>query len=264
MHSPYEIPRSERGATIVLVALAITALLSVVALAVDAGMLLTARTEAQRTADAAAMAGAGMLIPDPTDEAGARTEAERFGEMDAVKGIVDIDPVEDVDVDLDELTVTVRAHRDDVRSGPVETWFARIFGVDVVNIGADATAKVLPAGAATCLKPFSIYDLFDNEDPDDGTFDPGVDFYDPHVTGYGSSWRNPGEPGDDGLGFINDFSRPIVVKGNSKKGDRCCPVHGAQLVLPLGHPRGGRERGPRRGRLSVEHRQLQHLDRRGR
>ena len=47
--------RRERGATIVFVALALTALLSVVALAVDVGMLLTAKTEAQRTADAAAM-----------------------------------------------------------------------------------------------------------------------------------------------------------------------------------------------------------------
>lgn len=239
MYILYETRRSERGATIVLVALSITALLSVVALAVDVGMLLNARTEAQRTADAAAMAGAGMLIPGPTDEAGARAEAERFGEMNAVQGIVDIDPVEDVDVDLDELTVTVRAHRDDVRGGPVETWFARVFGVNVVNIGADATAKVLPASAATCLKPFSIYDLFDNQDPDDGTFDPGVDFYDHHVTGYGSNWRNSGEPGDDGLGLINDFGRPIVVKGNSKKGDPCCPGTGPSWYYPWAIPEEG-------------------------
>lgn len=239
IHSSSGNPRSERGATIVLVALAMTALLSVVALAVDVGMLLTARTEAQRTADAAAMAGAGTLIFTPDQDGPARVEAERFGEMNAVQGVVDIDPVEDVDVDLVDLTVTVRAHRDEVRGGPVATWFARVFGVDVVNIGADATAKVSLAGAATCLKPFSIYDLFANLDPDDGTFDPGVDFYDPHVHGYGSSWRNPGEPGDDGLGFINDFGRPIVVKGNAKKGDPCCPGTGPSWYYPWAIPEEG-------------------------
>ncbi|MGH2394838.1 MAG: pilus assembly protein TadG-related protein, partial [Candidatus Limnocylindria bacterium] len=52
----------ERGSTIVFVSLAMAALLSIVALAVDVGMLYTARGEAQRAADAAALAGAGWLI----------------------------------------------------------------------------------------------------------------------------------------------------------------------------------------------------------
>lgn len=230
---------NERGATIVMVALAMTALLSVVALAVDVGMLLTAKTEAQRTADAGALAGAGALINSFDDDAFARAEAERFGEMNAVQGAIEIDPDEDVDVDLVEYTVTVRAHRDDTRTGPVATWFARVFGINVVNIGADATAKVMPAGAATCLKPFSIYDLFDNEDPSDGMYDPGVDFYDPHVTGYGTTWRNPGQSGDDGLGFINDYGRPITVKGNAKQGDPCCPGTGPSWYYPWAVPEAG-------------------------
>ena len=57
----------ERGATIVLVAIAMTALLSVVALAIDVGMLLNSRSEAQRAADAGAMAGAQSLLPEPND-----------------------------------------------------------------------------------------------------------------------------------------------------------------------------------------------------
>lgn len=227
----------ERGATIVFVALALTALLSVVALAVDVGMLLTAKTEAQRTADAAAMAGAGTLIFSPGDDAPARTEADKFGEMNAVQGVADIDPADDVDVDLADLTVTVRAHRDQVRGGPVATWFARVFGVDEVNVGADATARIVPAGAARCVKPFSIYDRFDSNDGND-TFDEGVDVYDANLTGYGSSWRNPGEPGDDGLGYIDDFGRPIVVKGNAKQGDPCCPGTGPSWYYPWVIPGG--------------------------
>jgi hypothetical protein len=227
----------ERGATIVFVALALTALLSVVALAVDVGMLLTAKTEAQRTADVAAMAGAGTLLFSPDDDGPARSEADKFGDMNKIQGVADIDPTDDVDVDLDNFTVTVRAHRDQVRGGPVATWFAQVFGVDAVNVGADATARIVPAGAATCLKPFSIYDRFDSNDGND-TFDEGVDVYDPHLTGYGTSWRNPGEPGDDGLGYINDFGRPIVLKGNAMKGDPCCPGTGPSWYYPWVIPGG--------------------------
>jgi hypothetical protein len=229
--------RRERGATIVFVALALTALLSVVALAVDVGMLMTAKTEAQRTADAAAMAGAGTLIFTPGDDGPARSEADKFGEMNDVQGVADIDPAADVDVDLANLTVTVRAHRDQVRGGPVATWFAQIFGVDAVDIGADATARASSAGAAKCVKPFAIYDRYDSNDGN-STFDQGVDVYDPHLTGYGSSWRNAGEPGDDGLGYVNDFGRPIVVKGNAKKGDPCCPGTGPSWYYPWAMPGG--------------------------
>lgn len=217
---------SERGATIIVVALSMTALLSVVALAVDVGMLLTARTEAQRAADAGALAGALALIFDPDDEAPARQDAERFAQMNTVQGqAVEVDPAEDVDVDLDGERVTVRVRRDDARGGPVATWFARIFGVDVVNIAATATAEASPAGAATCVKPWAVFDKFDDVNDND-EFDPGIDIYDPATTGYGSDFRNPGSAGDDGQGYVNDFGRPLALKGNWKAGDECCPGTG--------------------------------------
>jgi hypothetical protein len=215
-----------RGATILIVALSMLGLLSVMALAVDVGMLLTARAEAQRAADSAALAGAGALIFEPDDDDPARTEAEQFGEMNTVQGeAVQIDREEDVDVDLANERVTVRVHRDDIRGGPVGTWFARLFGTELVNVSAVAVAEAAPAGAATCVKPWAIFDKFDDRNDND-EFDPGIDVYDPATTGYGSSFRNPGQPGDDGLGFINDFGRPITLKGNWKKGDDCCPGTG--------------------------------------
>ena len=55
---------NERGSTAVLIALAMTGMLSMAALAVDVGMLFTARSEAQRVADAAALTIAGPGIPD--------------------------------------------------------------------------------------------------------------------------------------------------------------------------------------------------------
>ena len=54
--------RNERGATIALVAVSLTAMLGMGALAVDLGMLRKARVDAQRTADAAALAGASAFI----------------------------------------------------------------------------------------------------------------------------------------------------------------------------------------------------------
>ena len=68
----------ERGAATVLVALLLVVLMTAAALAVDVGLLATARTEAQRTADMAAHAGASALIYSPSSEAAARSEAISF------------------------------------------------------------------------------------------------------------------------------------------------------------------------------------------
>jgi Flp pilus assembly protein TadG len=54
--------RDENGAVIVLVALALTVLLGMSALAVDYGSLVVAKSELQNAADAAALAGARALI----------------------------------------------------------------------------------------------------------------------------------------------------------------------------------------------------------
>ncbi|MCK5439001.1 MAG: hypothetical protein KAI97_03620, partial [Gemmatimonadetes bacterium] len=66
---------NERGGSAILVAITMTALLSAVALAVDVGMLLNSRSEAQRAADSAALAGAGSLLVDDDDADRARTTA---------------------------------------------------------------------------------------------------------------------------------------------------------------------------------------------
>src|SRR5262245_53291264 len=54
--------RSERGQTILLVAISLVSLLAMAALAIDVVTLYVARTEIQRSADAAALAGAKALV----------------------------------------------------------------------------------------------------------------------------------------------------------------------------------------------------------
>jgi len=54
--------RDERGATLIIVALTLTGLVAVAALAIDGGRLFTARRQTQNASDTAALAGAQALF----------------------------------------------------------------------------------------------------------------------------------------------------------------------------------------------------------
>jgi len=201
--------RDEKGTALVLVALSMVALLSAIALAVDVGMLVTTRTEAQRVSDLSALAGAGILAIDPDAESAARTEAINFAALNAVRGDFAVVLPEDVDVNLDSSTVTVRMIRTEMRGTPVGTFFARIFGVNAVDISATATAIAEPAGpnwGVDCMLPIMLpdrwseggvspnwpgaSDSFDTEtDPLSKDFDDdgNPDVYDSAVTGYNAA-----------------------------------------------------------------------------
>ena len=212
--------RDDRGSVMVVVALAMTALLSMVALAVDLGMLFTARGEAQRVADSAALAGAGSFLEMWDNEDRARDVAIEYGALNTVRAEgVEILP-EDVEIDMSTHRVTVTVRRTADRGSAIATWFARVFGVEEVDVAARATAEAAPAGAAMCLKPFTLPDAWDDDD-DDGTYDPG-EHYDAPETGYGSDWRN-GEPSHNGIDpngttYNDDFGRPLLVKEGDANG----------------------------------------------
>jgi Flp pilus assembly protein TadG len=244
--------RNERGATIVLVSLLLAALLGIAALAIDVGMLYNARAEAQRAADSAALAGAGSLLVVP-DEFRARSIALEFGNQNRVQGI----PVElldeDVEIDLNAMTVSVTVQRSASRGNAMATWFARVFGVDAVDVAAQATAGVGSTNTATCLKPWVMPDAWDDVDLD-GVFDPTVDLYEPGVTSYGSDYRNgvPASNGFDppGTTYVADFGRPILLKsGDPKKA-----VHpGWYFPWDVPQAGGGPEAGGDRYRWNIAH-----------
>lgn len=207
--------REERGSALLIAAISMTALLSVVALAVDLGMLFTARSEAQRVADAAALAGAAGFIEQPKDPAPrARALALDYASQNSVREEMVQLLEDDVEVDVGARRVTVTVRRAADRGNAVGTWFARMFGVDEVDIAARATAEATPAGAATCLMPFTIPDAWDDAN-DNESYDPG-EYYDMTETGYGSDYRN-GKPAfngidPDGTTYVNDLGRPVVLK----------------------------------------------------
>jgi Flp pilus assembly protein TadG len=230
---------NERGASIVFIALAATALLSMVALAVDVGMLFNTRSESQRAADAAALAGAGSLIVEPENANRARDVATLFGEQNTVYGELADLRTGDVDVDIAKGRVTVTVRRVNSRGNAVPTWFARVFGTDDVDVDGRAVAEVQGASRATCVKPFTIPDMWDDVNGN-GSWDPG-EAYDPHVHGYGSAWRDAGSPGADGSAYTNDLGRPIAIKqgDNSFGGGNSWNYPGPSFSYPWDVPPGG-------------------------
>ena len=155
--------RDERGMTLVMVATGMVAFLSATMLAVDVGMMMVARTEAQSAADAGALAGAVALGFDDYDdrsETGPAVQNAIAAGSAVENGVINAQAsVLPEDVSFPAINqVRVRVQRSSVRGNPLTTFFAPIFGVDTVNIGAEATAEVSPANAMTCVKPFTIPD----------------------------------------------------------------------------------------------------------
>jgi hypothetical protein len=172
--------REQRGAVLIVVAGGMLALTSVVALAVDVGLMTTARLEAQRAADAAALAGAGAFVGSPGNELLARQLATDFASYNDVR----FDAVQlqddDISIDRDALKVSVWVYRNRDRGNAIPTFFARVFGINEVNIAAMATAEAAPAGGIQCLLPIAVPDRWheaggpgnnaNTYDPDDGDY----------------------------------------------------------------------------------------------
>ncbi len=232
----------ERGSVLVLVALSSAAILAFAALAIDMGMLMTARAEAQRAADSAALAGASAYLDSTAVTAVpvAKQRARTFGGRNMIRNTnIDttmIRSTANVDTMAEEIVLVkpdsflVRVW---VRRPSIGLWFAKVFGVNTWGVSAVATAKATQAGATRCLKPFVVPDMWQENGTDandnniaDGetwTFDPTVDHYKPFMgadstiigpdptdttsTGYGSHFRDGS--GDSGEA---DYGRQVSFK----------------------------------------------------
>lgn len=257
-------PSDERGSVMVLVAMTITALVALLALGVDLGALFNARAEAQRAADAAALAGASAFLDH--EQAEARSAAVGRAVDFATSNEIRNEPIapEETSVWVDLDSAIVRA---EVRRDGVPTWFARLVGIDAVDIGAQAAAWAGRAGAAQCVKPFAVPDMWEETTDDrngNRLWDEGERWkYDPasgdryvgysgaaggDETGYGSSWRD-GQVDAQGRGYDRDYGRRVTVKVTNPK-DAYVPSFFMPWVLPsdsdqpeCGASRGGGNNG---------------------
>lgn len=227
--------RNEDGAALVFFALIVLTLLGIFALAVDVGSAMNARSEAQRTADAAALAGAGLFqkyggskTPAQIDPL-ARDTALHFATVNHV-GVAQIsEPDVDVQVWPDERRVGVEIR------GEAPLYFARFLGVRNLPVRAYAEARVMGAAAASCVKPLAIPDLwqsgattspvynFPEYSAWDGGFNPARgDRYKPwdgtltdfDATGFGAPVRND-VSNWQGNRYQHDNGRKVIIKTGS-------------------------------------------------
>ena len=210
--------RDERGATLVFVAVSLSVLLGMAALAVDTGMLLTARTESQRVVDAAALAGAGSLVLSPDDEDLARQTAIDFALQNDVRGDAAVVLPGDVDVDLVNDLVRVRHFRTAERTNAIQTFFASLFGVDETGVATVGAAQAFPGGNVFCPLPITLPDRWIQGGGGSEEWDEGEgDYYIP-----------PGEEGSVAY-TVDDIGMPFNLfpsqggSGGSDDGGRFTP-----------------------------------------
>lgn len=175
--------RDDTGSTLVIAVGGMAVLLGMSALALDIGQLYVVRGEAQRAADAAALAGAEVFVTQGcttasggcaaggAQETPAREAAENAALQNYANGNAVV--IQDSDVTFSYPTsedpeITVTAQLTQARGTAPATFFAKIFGLASSNVSATATAEAYnPSGGSVqvgigCTKPF----LVPNCDPD--------------------------------------------------------------------------------------------------
>ena len=171
--------RDDDGFSLVFVALGMMGFVGVSMLAIDVGMLMTARSQAQNSADAGALAGATALFYNDWDDRTASGPAVQNA-LSASRGNKVIG--ETVDVQVPDVVflpngglnnqVQVTVYRNAARGNPVATLIAKYFGISTANISAVAVAEASPADSMTCVLPFTIPDRWNEKqtpafDPED-------------------------------------------------------------------------------------------------
>ncbi len=148
--------RNERGVTVVMVALFIVVLFAMAALAIDLGVLYTARTSAQHAADAAALAGAySFLDPAAVQPPAAQNAAISVAAANKIMGQPVTITASNVNVDMANRRVTVTVSR--LGGNGIATFFAKVMGITSADVQTQATAEASNRATGTyCLKPFYI------------------------------------------------------------------------------------------------------------
>jgi Flp pilus assembly protein TadG len=222
-----QLRRDERGISFVYVGVSFLAFFAASTLAIDVGLLMTARSQAQNSADAGALAGAVALFfndfDDRTSSGPAVQSALSAARANAVIG-------EDIDVQPADVTfpvgptgvsnrVKVTVYRSSERNNALGTMIGAMLGVTSADIVATATAEASPADAIDCALPFTVPDKW-REMNEPGGWTPDSEFT--MLDKKGNTIANPDVyvPGPDGTGYNaqRDKGTQLVLKtdNNSK------------------------------------------------
>ena len=168
----------ETGMSMVFVSVGFMAFFAATTLAIDVGLMMSARAQAQNSADAGALAGATAFVYNDFDDRTVSGPAVQSAINTALRNKVLGGDVEILPADVtfpigsggqyDRVQVWVRRNS-------IPTLIGGIFDVPFFDITATATAEAAPANAMTCVKPFTIPDKWiENNNPPwtiDSTFD---------------------------------------------------------------------------------------------
>src|SRR5262245_1316446 len=227
-------PRAERGVVIVYPAFFVIFLLGFLALAVDATKLLAARVQLQRTADAAALAGAsaidletGAIDPDTAivraQETAALNKAYADGATSVTLAVGDIEFPK-------PLQVKVTARREVGDGGSVVTYIARVIGIKNLEMKADATAE-----ADTAARPCDgLVPMAPVEPPNSGWFDPDCSKTYQLKVGSGNGQQGNYElldfpPCNEGP--CANLNGGAAIRCYAEHGYGCCLEQGQEMVL---------------------------------
>jgi len=166
--------RQETGMSLVFISLGFMAFFAGTTLAIDVGLFMTARAQAQNAADAGALAGATAFVYNSFNDRTAGGPAVQSAintakENKVVGATVSVDPA-DVTFPLGPTgrndRVQVWVYRTTARRNQIPTLIGPVFGVNDFDITATAIAEAAPANAMTCVKPFTIPDKWiENKTP---------------------------------------------------------------------------------------------------
>jgi Flp pilus assembly protein TadG len=178
----------ESGMSLVYVAIGFMTFMAASTLAIDVGMFMTARSQAQNSADAGALAGAVALVRNSWTDRSATGPAVQgaisTAKSNAVIGTAPSVLATDVTFPNDPAgtpnRVHVKVYRTTGRNTAIPTLIGPLFGVPTVDIAASATAEASPANAMTCVKPFMIPDKWienvDEKGNPTGSWSPSSEF----------------------------------------------------------------------------------------
>lgn len=159
--------KSQKGAILILVAVALLGLTLFSAFVVDQGILYAARRQAQNAADAGALAAAESTLINPSDQPAARA---------AAAALVTANPVWGEATQPADMTITLpitcppgtggglSCVKVDVFRGStghtntLPVFFASLGGITSQAIQATATAQLAGANTADCLRPWFVLD----------------------------------------------------------------------------------------------------------
>lgn len=217
----HQLREDERGMSLVFVAVGFMSFMTATTLAIDVGMFMSARNQAQNAADAGALAGAVALVRNSfTDRSAGGPVVQSAIRTAQENGVVG----EQVSVTPDDVTfpvgptgvanrVRVQVYRTGERQNPIPTLLGAFFGVRTVNVVASATAEASPANAMTCVKPFMIPDKWVEKQTPEWDPEDSFDKYRPN----GSMIANPdvyiaSGPSYSGYSYTADIGRQLTLR----------------------------------------------------